>query len=474
MDLGRRYTFAVLLALACSSGKRFSPFSEEGVAGGAGAGAGGSAGGSGGSSAGSTSGTGGMVATAGSGSAGAGASAGSSSGGAPVCAPGQSEEQTRYQTATVPFGGQCVAEVQVRTCSVAGWGDFSGTYAEASCGMDAALACGEIGHAAVQHRVRYEAELVPFGAECEQEIQSALCNNGELGEWTGSFSYEECIVGSAVDCTDASHGATKERIRFATATVPFGQECQQEIQTAVCENGSFSPWSGSYTFQVCTVDAPADCDGGAHGTSRQRVRYADASVSYGESCVQETQTQDCSNGTWSAWTGSYDNPSCSVGAAASCGGVAHGDSESRVRYESAEVAYGSDCVSEQQSRTCDNGTWGSWTGSYTFDACSVAECENGGSESKSCGINGRGESTRTCVSGSWGDWSECDDPDECSDGDDDVLSCEPDAGYEVLTCIEGAWQSSGCGSCSGFDAECEGFTTELACAQAGCDWSWHS
>ncbi len=52
-----------------------------------------------------------------------------------------------------------------------------------------------------------------------------------------------------------------------------------------------------------------------------------------------------------------------------CGSVAHGTNEERVRYQSEAVAQGSTCMSETQTRTCQNGTFSAWTGTFTHETC---------------------------------------------------------------------------------------------------------
>lgn len=63
--------------------------------------------------------------------------------------------------------------------------------------------------------------------------------------------------------------------------------------------------------------------------------------------------------------------------AAPCGDVASGTSESRVRYELSEAPEFGQCRAEQQVRTCLLGEWGPWSGTFTFEQCSVpAEASN--------------------------------------------------------------------------------------------------
>ena len=55
--------------------------------------------------------------------------------------------------------------------------------------------------------------------------------------------------------------------------------------------------------------------------------------------------------------------------AAGCDGEPHLSVQHRTRYQSASVPFGSACVSQDQTRTCHNGVWSSWGGTYTYLAC---------------------------------------------------------------------------------------------------------
>jgi hypothetical protein len=284
---------------------------------------------------------------------------------------GGEEERTRYEAATVPYGSSCVSEVQARTCTDGNWGDFSGTFTADSCSVDAPASCGDVAHGTSDERVRYEAATVDFGATCVQETQTALCDNGELGEWSGTFTFGACTVGPAADCENGIHGEVLERTRYQSATVPYGETCVKETQTQTCNDGTWEDWTGTYAFESCTVEEPADCVDGEHGDTKERTRFMAASVSFGETCQSEVQTQSCTNGIWSDWTGTYAEVACSAAPPASCDGVAHLGTQARTRYQTASVPNGNVCNGEAQSRSCFDGTWGNWSGSYTFESCTV-------------------------------------------------------------------------------------------------------
>jgi hypothetical protein len=55
----------------------------------------------------------------------------------------------------------------------------------------------------------------------------------------------------------------------------------------------------------------------------------------------------------------------------SCGITMHGDNEYRVFYKTPSVIRYTFCEYEQQTRTCNNGTFNSWTGTFKYESCTV-------------------------------------------------------------------------------------------------------
>lgn len=150
-----------------------------------------------------------------------------------------------------------------------------------------------------------------------------------------------------------------------------GSTCTSEEQTRTCDDGTWGDWSGSYFYESCSVDDYASCDATPHGGEQTRTRYQSESVAFGGTCTSEQQTRTCDDGTWGDWSGSYGYDACTVDDPAPCDAIPHGGSESRTRYESGSVPNGESCVSEEQSRTCDDGVWGDWSGTYIFTDCTV-------------------------------------------------------------------------------------------------------
>jgi len=105
----------------------------------------------------------------------------------------------------------------------------------------------------------------------------------------------------------------------------------------------------SYTFNVLNRSCS---DGTASGGSQGQTRYKLPSVPYGSMCQSETQTRSCYDGSWSTWTGSFTNSTCHVQAALNC------------TYNNITYSHGGNfstsCPAGQigtLSGTCNNGNW---------------------------------------------------------------------------------------------------------------------
>jgi hypothetical protein len=128
--------------------------------------------------------------------------------------------------------------------------------------------------------------------------------------------YVDIVVslGKAASCGELSHGSTTTRTLYLTSNVPFGSSCetQREIQTGTCYNGNIS-WTGTASFETCSVNAPLACGNIPHGVQTTQIRYESATVPFGSSCdtVKETQTATCYNGTL-IFDGTFTYESCTI------------------------------------------------------------------------------------------------------------------------------------------------------------------
>ena len=91
------------------------------------------------------------------------------------------------------------------------------------------------------------------------------------------------------------------------------------------------------------------------------------SVSSTEKYVITTSATATTTSTSASKTVSSDSSTNSQ----SCGSLGNGDHNTRVKYQTATVAYGEKCASETQTQTCTGSTLGDWTGTFTFDTCTV-------------------------------------------------------------------------------------------------------
>jgi hypothetical protein len=387
---------------------------------------------------------------------------------------GSEETRQRYQAESVAYGALCQAETQVRKCDDGNWSMWSGEFTALTCEVQGAASCGNDPHGTAQERIRYEAASVEFGSACKQEAQTRQCDNGTWTKWSGEFSEIECDVKTAAACNGKPHGNEEKRTRYHEASVPFGAVCVSETQSRTCNNGDWTQWTGSYTAQNCTVSNGATCDGKAHGSEETRKRYASASVPFGELCTAEEQRRVCHNGTWLAWTGDFTYDECSANPPLSCDDTAHGQSETRIRYEQSEVAFGNVCKDESQERSCNNGQWSKWTGSYAEPTCSIAAPATCGgqphdsletrkrfeAESVPFGATCKEETqTRSCGNGSWSNWT----------GDFTFETCKVQPDTRPYTCTE-ATPYNRCGESSKAPPslfKCNGVSARGTCSTSG-------
>ena len=296
-------------------------------------------------------------------------------------AVGTIEHRTRYQAEQVKGDAECMAQDQVRSCQASGmWSGWSGDYTAESCVVQGFASCDDKPHGTVEQRSQFEAALVPYGSECRSESQTRTCEDGVWSAWSGTFTFEKCEVEGAPSCGDQPHGTEEQRKRYKDAEVPYGSSCEFETQTRSCSLGTWSEWTGSFTSDTCRVLDALSCGNIPHGESEERTRWQALLVKAGEECKSEKQTHTCNNGAFSAWTGSFEQEKCEVEGQRACGSIPHGGHAQRTRYKDAEVPYGSECVAEHQSALCSDGTLGDFDGAFTLEECKVAppaDCEGG-------------------------------------------------------------------------------------------------
>jgi hypothetical protein len=235
-------------------------------------------------------------------------------------------------------------------------------------------------------------------------------------------------------------------------------------------------------------------DGGMEactGAAQQaRLRFEQAQVVAPAVCTSETQKRTCSGGNFTAWSGTFSAESCELAPYASCGSVVHGAQEKRTRYQVATASSVDDCKAETQTRTCDDGVFDEWTGSYQAESCQVSflggcslfgssfSCETGttcmfkapisaiclGAIGHGCGANG------DCVSGTCalGTCTLRSSPGQACDEQADCAGCVG-SGTSV-SCAQNSCRCSDTSTCTAND-QCLGTCVSNKCVAANttCD-----
>ncbi len=396
--------------------------------------------------------------------------------GAPAAAHGGTSSVTRYSSST-PNGVPCTSVDETRniSCSNGTWSYTSGSYTNATCTDGCAAGSGGIAgsptgsHGGTSSVTRY-ASSAPVGTSCSSQSRSIQCSSGSWGYTSGSYTATSCNNGCAAGAGVAgtpsgSHGQTSSVTRYASSA-PVGSSCVSQSRGVQCSNGTWVYTSGSYTATSCSSGCTSPSV--AHGGTDSRTRYL-SSAPVGTGCTSESQSRTCSNGTWGSWSGSYTATSCNAGCTSPS--VAHGGTDSRTRYL-ASAPVGTSCTSEGQSRTCSNGSWGGWSGSYTATSCNNGCPAGSGISDAPAGSHGQTSSVTRyldddpptsctsqsrsiqCSSGTWGytsgsyTYTSCTVTPTCS-GEGQIASssgdccagtpnyCSFDSGGDKITCPGG-------------------------------------
>ncbi len=203
-----------------------------------------------------------------------------------------------YAQASVPFGSECLK--QTRTCVD---GSLTGTAEFAACVVGPAKTC-VFGLESIEHGQSVEAfasSSVPFGQSCAKELRS--CTNGVL---SGSHQAAACQPLAPADCSlngvQIKHGG--DITAYSSASVPFGKTCMPQKRT--CDNGVLS---GSATSLSCQAEQPLSCqfNGSTISHTQSTLAFASAVVPYGQNCVSENRV--CNNGQLG---GTFVHGSCQV------------------------------------------------------------------------------------------------------------------------------------------------------------------
>lgn len=215
-----------------------------------------------------------------------------------------------------------------------------------------------------------------------------------------------------------------------------------------------------------------------------------------------TESRQCTNGTWSSWSGCTGEGECDPDSSEACGSDGTRECGGDCRWGTCEEQR---CMGSETRacgncgtarRTCANGTWSSWSecsgerdcapnsreacdaggervcvGSCTWGECVDSNC-GAAALSEACGQCGT--RTRTCDDGVLSEWSECDQG-ECAPGTSEECgmegkrSCGGDCRWSECTGQVCGALSRSCGMCGTSRRSCEnGLASEWsACLSQG-------
>jgi|GEM_PF-6598592 len=125
------------------------------------------------------------------------------------CDNGAMQNRIAHKDATVPFGNVCPGgENQQRSCQNNEWGSWSGSFTNLSCEVEAPVDCSGGAHGDTEQQIRYQSASVPSGSSCQSEQQERDCYNGTWSGWSGSYAAESCQVEASPwgYCTTVSDG----------------------------------------------------------------------------------------------------------------------------------------------------------------------------------------------------------------------------------------------------------------------------
>mmetsp|Transcript_85077 Transcript_85077/g.150680 ORF Transcript_85077/g.150680 Transcript_85077/m.150680 type:complete len:1088 (-) Transcript_85077:54-3317(-) len=256
-----------------------------------------------------------------------------------------------------------------------------------------------------QSRTRYASSSVIAPASCSSQTQTRECDitpaqhrtDGRWSAWSGSYTHSHCSV--VVQCSNptASHGAKDTRNRYQSSQVNAPASCKMETQERTCSNGNWGGWSGSYSQTSCKVMAQCASPTTSHGGSHSRVMYKNSEENAPASCQSQTQWRSCNDGAWSSFSGSYMKSTCAVMARCSNPDTVSGGTASRIRYQASTVNAPASCQQQTQTAYCRNGAYpDGWSGSYTHLACVVKDfrAEKAAAESAATAASGSADAAK--------------------------------------------------------------------------------
>ncbi|NQY86764.1 MAG: hypothetical protein HRT51_03285 [Colwellia sp.] len=117
-----------------------------------------------------------------------------------------------------------------------------------------------------------------------------------------------------LSCGATPHGENEQQLRYKTSSVSHNNVCEEEVQSRTCNDGIFNERSGTFQFESCSVDTVTNffsCGLIAHNENEQRISYQLLNVTGDQVCEEETQIRTCNDGSFDEWSGTFKNETCS-------------------------------------------------------------------------------------------------------------------------------------------------------------------
>lgn len=139
-------------------------------------------------------------------------------------------------------------------------------------GLKSGGACGNVEHGGSVIRIRYQ---IDSSGICRSEEQRAVCDQGVLSRFTGTYTLESCgsrtLYPSSQSCEwegeEIKNRSEAKRLRYREGVVADLSQCEPETQYAICRDGVISSWSGTYRSETCRTSDGRVYNGEGQGLS---------------------------------------------------------------------------------------------------------------------------------------------------------------------------------------------------------------
>ncbi|HVH45477.1 MAG TPA: hypothetical protein VM925_24155 [Labilithrix sp.] len=240
------------------------------------------------------------------------------------------------------------------------------------------------------------------------------CNDGVWSEWSACEGQGACTPNATETCEAAGTRTCSGKCQWSqcepkkTCDGPSSEACGNcGTRTRSCDaKGQWSEWSACTDEGVCALNATQACGTGGTQTCTAACAWGACT---GQTCTGASsepcgncgaRTRSCNNGTWSEWSACGGEGVCTPNATEACGSGGTRTCNASCSWNS---CVGQTCTGSStqpcgncgtQSRTCNNGTWSSWSACTGEGVCTFGDL-------RACGTNGTQGCDASC------NWSTC-------------------------------------------------------------------